>query len=84
MQSEPLLHVLTEPSMNTQTVYVKSDNKGLAILIGLVVSVVWFRYWWLGSLHAALFPHFSQDGEQFGSATGSIASDKINFPALTI
>lgn len=55
----------------THTVYVKSENKGLRVLVGAVILFIWARYWWYGSLYEALLPHYEQT-EQLKSATGTV------------
>lgn len=45
---------------STHTVLVKTENKGLRILVGLICVIIWARWWWFGSLYEAFIPQYAQ------------------------
>lgn len=55
-----------------------SSNKGLCVLAGLVAVVIWTRYWWFGSLHEAIIPHYGESKEFSSSATGALLDLAVN------
>lgn len=69
---------------STHTVVVRTENRGIRVVIGALVLYMWLRWWWTGSLFASVasaVPSEVQDG-QFGSVTGTllpIAVDLLGF-----
>lgn len=69
---------------STHTVVVKTENRGIRVVVGALVLYMWLRWWWTGSLFASVasaMPADVQDG-QFGSVTGTllpIAVDLLGF-----
>ena len=59
---------------STHTVVVKTENRGLRVVIGLVAVLLWARWWWTGALLAAVafaVPH-PPESEGFNSITGTL------------
>lgn len=69
---------------STHTVVVRTENRGIRVVVGAAVLYLWLRWWWTGSLFASVasaVPPQVNEGE-FGSVTGTllpIAVDLLGF-----
>lgn len=69
---------------STHTVVVRTENRGIRVVVGAAVLYFWLRWWWTGSLFtsvASAVPPQVNEGE-FGSVTGTllpIAVDLLGF-----